>query len=106
MTDHFTILELNSSAINHNRLHNPYHIELERLLEESLDILGATPKRTVLSYLLASGISFEKNKCSSADDIDQALRKLLGTGAEIVLGSNWKQKAAMIQVDHNNSLGE
>ena len=101
--DKFRILELNKSAINHARVDKGYHIKLKRLLEESLDKLGEVPKRTILGYLFARNISFDEKNCSNVDDIEQALRKLLGTGAELILDSNWKQKVAQIQVDHSNS---
>ena len=101
--DKFRIVELNKSAINHSRVGKGYHTALKCLLEESLDKLGAVPKRTILGYLFARSISFDEKNCSNVDDIEQALRKLLGTGAELILDSNWKQKIAQIQVDHSNS---
>jgi predicted AlkP superfamily phosphohydrolase/phosphomutase len=98
-TDKFTILELNKSAINDSHVGKDYHVELKCLLEGSLDKLGTVPKRTILSYLFSQGISFEEKKCSSVDDIEHALRKLLGTGSELILDSNWKQEVAQMRVE-------
>ena len=101
--DKFIILELTKSATNHGHVGKDYHTELKCLLEGSLDKLGTVPKRTILSYLSTRGISFEEEKCSSVDDIEQALRKLLGTGSELILDSNWKQKVTQMQIIHENS---
>jgi hypothetical protein len=89
---------MNRSAANSAQINGDYHIELQHLFEESLDKLGPIPKGMILNYLLAQGMSFDKNKCSGIDDIETALRKLLGTGADIILDSNWKRKTAQMQL--------
>lgn len=94
---------MNKSAINDSLVGKDYHVELKCLLERSLDKLGTVPKRTILSYLFSRGISFEEKNCSSVDEIEQALRKLIGTGTELILDSNWKQKVAQMRLDDDNN---
>jgi hypothetical protein len=54
-------------------------------LENALAVLGESSKQTMIYYMTKYyGISFEGSKISSLEEIEAALRGILGSGAVII----------------------
>lgn len=59
---------------------------------ETLDMLGEPAKQTILRALEQEyHISFSGNMCSPPEQIESALRNMLGEGAQVII-EKWKQK--------------
>lgn len=72
--------------------------EMRKALEESLEFLGEHSKKVVLFHMTTRhGISLDDNGCSSIQEIDSALRVLLGEGASVVMASLNKKLGAAVR---------
>jgi hypothetical protein len=62
-------------------------VQLRRALEKSLDVVGEGAKTSLMNFLEKEyGISFAENSLPRLEDIESALRSVLGQGAGIITG--------------------
>ena len=75
---------------------NGYNYErLRTSLERALSVLGDSSKQVLLFYMAEHcGISFDDRKCS-VDEIESALKSVLGAGSSIITERMYKELQSM-----------
>jgi hypothetical protein len=69
--------------------------QLKTSLERALSVLGDSSRQVLLLYMAKHcGISFDDRKCS-VDEIESALKSVLGAGSSIITERMYKELESM-----------